>query len=78
MTSVKDRKKALEARLDELLGRLKRIEAELDQPAEKDWEEAAVEREDDELLESMGEAEIPSSVIGEMVAGSRPANTAIA
>lgn len=74
MISVKDRKKALEARLDELLGRLKRIEAELDQPAEKDWEEAAIEREDDELLESMGEAglqeiEMIRAALGRIEAG---------
>lgn len=55
MVSVEDRRKALEARLAELEGRLQHIEAELDQPADKDWEEAAIEREDDEVLESMGE-----------------------
>ncbi len=54
MTSLAERKTALLARLAELDRRLHRIEAELDQPAEKDWEEAAVEHEDDEVLESMG------------------------
>lgn len=56
MVSVEDRKKVLEARLAELEGRLESIEAELDQPVDKDWEEAAIEAEDDEVLESMGEA----------------------
>jgi RNA polymerase-binding transcription factor DksA len=56
MVSVEDRRKTLEARLSELEGRLQQIEHELDQPADKDWEEAAIEREDDEVLESMGEA----------------------
>ncbi|MCU0912362.1 MAG: TraR/DksA C4-type zinc finger protein [Rhodobacteraceae bacterium] len=55
MASVEDRRKTLEARLAELEGRLQHIEAELDQPADKDWEEAAIEREDDEVLEGMGE-----------------------
>lgn len=54
MKSLADRKTALLERLGELDRRLHRIEAELDQPAEKDWEEAAVEREGDEVLESMG------------------------
>lgn len=48
------RKSALEARLHELETRLVRIDEELDQPVEKDWEEAAVDREDDEVLETMG------------------------
>lgn len=50
------RKAALLARLAELESRLDRIEDELDQPAEKDWEDAATGREDDEVLESMGAA----------------------
>ena len=58
MVSVEDRKKALEARMAELTGRLNDIEDELDQPVPKDWEEAAQEREDDEVLESMGEASL--------------------
>jgi RNA polymerase-binding transcription factor DksA len=56
MVSVTDRKTALETRLAELNGRLQEIEDELDQPTPKDWEEAALEREDDEVLETMGEA----------------------
>ncbi len=55
MVSTKSRQKTLESRLAELEGRLHEIKEELDQPADKDWEEAAIEREDDEVLESMGE-----------------------
>lgn len=56
MASLKERKKTLETRLAELEGRLNEIEHELDEPIPKDWEEAAQEREDDEVLESMGTA----------------------
>lgn len=56
MVSVQDRKKLLEARLTELESRLSEIEDELEQPKPKDWEEAALESEGDEVLESMGEA----------------------
>lgn len=74
MTTVKDRRKALETRLAELGGRLRSIEAELDQPADRDWEEAAIEREDDEVLESMGEAglheiEMIRAALGRIEAG---------
>ncbi len=41
-------------RLAELDSRLHDIEAELDAPHSKDWEELAVEREDDEVLETLG------------------------
>ena len=54
-------RKALLDRLGELDSRLHRIEQELDAPHSKDWEEAAVEREGDEVLERLGargEAEI--------------------
>lgn len=53
MARYRDR---LMQRLGELDGRLHRIEAELDEAAPADWEEAAVEREDDEVLESLGQA----------------------
>jgi RNA polymerase-binding transcription factor DksA len=43
-------------RLAELDARLHRIDDALDEPPEKDWEEAAVEREGDEVLESIGTA----------------------
>lgn len=49
-------RKALLARLAELDSRLHQIESELDEPHSKDWEEMAVEREDDEVLERLGES----------------------
>lgn len=49
-------RKALLDRLAELDSRLHRIEAELDAPAPGDWEEKAVEREGDEVLESLGQS----------------------
>lgn len=51
------------ARLDELDNRLHAIEDELDSSHSRDWEELAVEREGDEVLEGMGhsgQAEIES------------------
>jgi RNA polymerase-binding transcription factor DksA len=48
------RKEQLESRLAELKGRLTEIEEELDEPASRDAEERAVEREDDEVLERLG------------------------
>ncbi len=44
----------LRAHRQELQERLERIERELDQPADPDTEERAVEREGDEVLESVG------------------------
>ena len=54
MTDLKSRKKQLVARLSELDERLQRIEDELDDAPNPDWEENAVEQEDDEVLESLG------------------------
>ena len=54
-------RRALLDRLGELDSRLHHIETELDEPHSKDWEENAVEREGDEVLEQLGhsgEAEI--------------------
>lgn len=56
MIALRDRKTALEHRLSELTGRLMRIENELDQPANKDFEERATEQEDTEVLEDLGAA----------------------
>lgn len=56
MVPLDVRKAALTQRLAELDARLHRIDAALDEPPEKDWEEAAVEREGDEVLETMGAA----------------------
>ena len=52
--SVKQRKAEMEARLADLTARLQAIEAELDSHSEKDWEELAVQREGDEVLEATG------------------------
>ncbi|MBN9890081.1 TraR/DksA family transcriptional regulator [Salipiger abyssi] len=41
-------------RLEELGARLEGIEDSLEAPRPKDWEESAVEREGDEVLESLG------------------------
>jgi RNA polymerase-binding transcription factor DksA len=54
--ALHDRKDVLEARLRELTGRLLRIAAELDQPANKDFEERATEQEGTEVLEDLGAA----------------------
>jgi RNA polymerase-binding transcription factor DksA len=56
MEDAKAYKQALLARLQELDARLHAIENELDEPGSKDWEELAVEREDDEMLERLGQA----------------------
>lgn len=56
MVPLQTRKATLLDRLAELDARLHRIDAALDEPPEKDWEEAAVEREGDEVLETIGTA----------------------
>ena len=53
---VESRKAQLEARRDELTGRLRRIDDELDEPVSERFEEQATEREDDEVLEDLGAA----------------------
>ncbi len=47
---------ALMRRLNQLDARLHAIEAELDAPRAHDWEEAATEREGDEVLERLGQS----------------------
>ena len=47
-------RETLLARKRELFSRLDRIEADLDQPMNNDSEERATERENDEVLEEMG------------------------
>lgn len=44
------------ARKSELESRLGRIERDLDEPADRDFEERATEREGDEVLEDLGSA----------------------
>lgn len=56
MKDVAKFKEMLLKRLAELDTRLQGIEAELDAEHSKDWEELAVEREGDEVLESLGQA----------------------
>jgi RNA polymerase-binding transcription factor DksA len=53
-TPVATRKAQMEARLADLKARLDAIESELDSHTERDWEEAAIEREGDEVLEASG------------------------
>ena len=52
--TIGQRKTALQARLADLTTRLQAIEVELDSHTEKDWEELAVQREGDEVLEATG------------------------
>ena len=49
-------KAALEVRLNELMRRAGEIEAKLSDPGNADWEENAVESEDDEVLSRLGSA----------------------
>jgi len=56
MSKFAARKDQLKTRQAELLARLRGIETELDSHQSRDWEELAVEREHDEMLEHLGEA----------------------
>ncbi len=56
MKELRDRETGLRARLAELEARLHGIEEELDSHQSKDWEELATEREEDEVLEGMGQS----------------------
>lgn len=56
MKSLQDRETSLRERLAELDARLHGIDAELDSHQSSDWEELAVEREEDEVLEGMGQS----------------------
>ena len=53
-TTVQERRTWLEDRLTELTTRIEEIEQELESHNSRDWEELALEREEDEVLESMG------------------------
>ena len=50
-------KDILLARRAELLGNLARIEDQLDDPVPKDWEDAASERQGDEVLTALGQSD---------------------
>ena len=54
MKSVETRKAELQARRDALMARIEDIGEELDTHDSKDWEELAVEREGEEVLEDLG------------------------
>lgn len=54
MVDLKARESQLRKRLAELDGRLHRIEDELDQPPEQNWDDNAQDSELDEVLEGLG------------------------
>jgi len=54
MTPLAKRREALEARAEELESRLHDISDELETHNSADWEELAVQREEDEVLEGIG------------------------
>ncbi len=56
MVDIAKRKTELEERLAALTVKLHEIDAELDSHQSRDWEELAVERETDEVLEGEGRA----------------------
>ena len=56
MKTVETRRADLLRRLAELDGRLHAIEAELEQPHTRDWDDMAIEREGDEVLERLGQS----------------------
>lgn len=56
MQSTEKYRRMLMSRLAELDARLHQIESELDEPPSKDWEELAVEREDEEVLVQLGQS----------------------
>lgn len=55
MTLIERRERALQDRLKALEDRIHRIRDDLEAPADPDVEERAVEREDDEVLEGLGQ-----------------------
>jgi RNA polymerase-binding transcription factor DksA len=54
MKSISERKAQLEQRLAQLNNRITSIAEELVSHSAQDWQEMAVEREDDEMLEDLG------------------------
>jgi RNA polymerase-binding transcription factor DksA len=56
MKSQEKYRKMLLNRLSELDARLSQIESELVEPGSKDWDEAAIENEADEVLEQLGQS----------------------
>jgi RNA polymerase-binding transcription factor DksA len=75
MTSIATRRATLLSRLSELDSRLHAIEAELEQPHTKDWDDMAIETEGDQVLERLGQAGIDEirrimAALGRIKAGS--------
>lgn len=56
MKTVETRKTELETRRAQLFARMEKVESELDSHGEKDWDDAAIEQESDEVLEDLGAA----------------------
>jgi RNA polymerase-binding transcription factor DksA len=56
MKTVERRRDILRSRLAELDTRLHDIETELEQPHSQDWDDMAIEREGDEVLERLGQS----------------------
>ncbi|BDW85739.1 MULTISPECIES: TraR/DksA family transcriptional regulator [Roseicyclus] len=56
MTDLSRHRAQLDDQLALLLSRLRDLDAELDSHQSKDWEELAVEREGDEVLERLGQS----------------------
>lgn len=56
MKNITQHKRSIETRLEELRGRLKRVGDALDEPADADLGDQAIELEDDEVLEGVGRA----------------------
>ncbi len=56
MKNVEKYRSAIQSRLNELRARLEKVEETLDQPADPDLEDQAIELEDDEVLEGVGRA----------------------
>lgn len=54
MSDIGETKKQLEARLIDLNRRAHEIDDELSEPGDDDWSESAVESENDEVLEEVG------------------------
>lgn len=55
-TTVEELAERLRARRQELVGRMKRIETDLERPRPRDDEDRATEAENDEVLEDLGHA----------------------
>ncbi|MFU8882549.1 MAG: TraR/DksA family transcriptional regulator [Rhodobacterales bacterium] len=56
MKTIERRRDILRSRLSELDSRLHAIETELEQPHTQDWDDMAIEREGDEVLERLGQS----------------------